>query len=164
MQIKLEKPAPRCSVCGREFGDKEEFTAALIAGAEDDAFARSDICNDCWPAQDHAQYHCYWTSSFNQEQRSPLLDPDLLWQVLHRSLPSVFDRQEAAEFAHIAALALLRMKKLKLVDEKEEQGRNVMVFDGSKKRERYHVPDVSLTEARMTELQEQLREFADGDH
>lgn len=158
MQMRIEKGALTCRVCGMPFADGEQYVVALKETEVEEKFDRSDVCLRCWPRQDDTSFRCYWRSNFATVKRSPLLDPDLLWQVFHRTIARVGEA-ESESFLYVSALALLRLKQLKLEDERDEDGRRFLIFALRRGKERYHVPDIRLDEKGIEVIQDRLADF-----
>jgi hypothetical protein len=160
MDIKIEKASPTCKVCGRNFRENEHFTAALKHGAADDEYSRTDICNGCWPDQNAKTFVCHWVSTSNVKRRPALLDSDVLWQALQRSLPAEGNPGQP-DVAYVAALGLMRLKQLTLEDTRRESTGEIMVFrDKGKPQREYQIADPRLDEAALTRVQDKLDEAA----
>jgi hypothetical protein len=171
MEIKIERASAACRVCSRPFRDGETVTAALRAGKEEGEYGRMDVCHDCWPKQDPRAFACHWLTQFSAKKRPALLDADVLWQALQRSLPTK-DSAGQPDVAYVAALGLMRLKQLVMEDTEREgdvsgadgsPGAEILVFrDKGKPVKEYRVADPRLTEAQMESVQERLSEAAGG--
>lgn len=163
MNIKFDRHAKACAQCGTPFKDEEKFVTALATTEEDAVFFRQDICQRCWPSQDAARYYCHWETTFSANFKPLLLDADTLWQVFARSHLQAFQDPQMAEFAYVAALALMRLKQLVLEDNGVRDGQSTMLFrTRGKVRATYEVPDCDLNEAALTRVQDALEAFLES--
>ena len=161
MEFKIARTSPTCRACSRAFRDEETLITALKQPGEE-TFERFDICNACWPKENHDAYRCFWSNSFSAKRRSPLLDADVLWQVFYHCQPKAEESPEAAEFAYVAALGLMRLKYLVLERTEKKKGTEFLVLRtrGDKKdRVTYEVRDPNLDVAGVERVQDKLGEF-----
>ena len=69
----------------------------------------------------------FWPNEYSTTKKPALLDPDLLWQVFHKARAG--KEPDMPKFAYVAALGLMRLKKLKLKATKREGKKEVLVFE-----------------------------------
>lgn len=163
MDFKIARGQKQCSVCGRSFADKDKFYVGLSPRAgEEGVFDRTDICQPCWDRQGPGNLTAFWPNEYSAQKRPALLDPDLLWQVFHRARKSA--EAEMPKFAYVAALGLMRLKKLKLKATRRTGKNEVLVFEtpGRKPREReeFEIVNPALDEAGVEQVQDRLGDLA----
>ena len=167
MDFKIARGRPRCSTCDRELRDGESYYVGLTASEEEGAFARADHCAKCWEGQDLGALTAWWPAEFSLNKKPALLDPDLLWQVFHAARAQKhkdFSQEEMHRFGYVAALGLMRLKKLKLKGTKRAKGTEFLIFQtpGRKASERkqYEVRNPELNEEAVIQVQDRLAELA----
>jgi hypothetical protein len=182
-EFRINRGQGRCSVTGRDFADGERFIVALKADTEQEgAFQRLDICMEAWERQGSEGFTAWWPSEHSSKRKPVLNDPDALWQVFHRTrrtnaeeAPGTgedaegsgavedLSREDLDRFAFVAALGLMRMKKLKLKGTRRSGRREYMVFETpgrAGRRESYEVLNPELDEAGVELVQERLSDLA----
>lgn len=167
MEFKISRSGKQCSVCARKFKNGEKYYAGLVARPkEEGVFDRADVCAECWKRQGSGSFVAHWLSEFTTERRPLVYDPDSLWQVFHRALSTEeAGKRDAAElkrFAYVAALGLMRLKHLKLIDSKRTKAGDFMVLEtrkNPKERKVYQVEDLGLDEKGIEAIQDRLAEL-----
>lgn len=169
MEFKIARGQGKCSITGRKFEDGEVFIVALSADpANEGAFVRRDICKEAWDRQSPGAFTAYWTSQHSTARKPVLLDPDLLWQIFHNARAeqtgeAKYTPEELNRFAYVAALGLLRLKKLKLQRTRRQGKKEWLVFETpgkAKERQEYEVQNPELDEAGVEAVQDRLADLA----
>ncbi len=169
MDFKIARGQGKCSITGRKFEDGEKFIVALSADPKQEgAFVRQDVCQQAWDRQSPGAFTAWWPSQYSTTRKPALLDPDLLWQVFHNARAEQgpeprFTPQELTRFAYVAALGLLRLKKLKLKGTRRQAKREFLVFETpgkAKDRAEYEVLNPELDEAGVEAVQDKLADLA----
>ncbi|MHC4841970.1 MAG: hypothetical protein ACYTDT_13615 [Planctomycetota bacterium] len=172
MEFKITRGQGKCSISDKQFEDGEQFIIALIPDAEVEGhFQRVEICGEVWERQDPSGYTAWWPSEFSTNKKPALLDPDLLWEIFHRARVPVeveegkepeFTAEELSQFEFVAALGLMRLKKLKMKDTIRKKGVEFMRFQTigkrAKDRKVYEVK-AGLDEAGILAIQDRLTEL-----
>lgn len=165
MEFKITRGSGRCTVTGRKFEDGEQFIVALSPDPKEEGlFQRQDICLAAWQRQSAGAFAAFWPSRYSVAKKPVLLDPDMLWQVFHRARTPVEgdDAAEMPRFAYVAALGLMRLKKLKLKGTRRQGKTEHLVFETpgkGKDRETYEVVNPGLDEAGIEKVQDRLSEL-----
>jgi hypothetical protein len=180
-EFKINRGQGKCSVTGRAFADGEKFIVALKPdGEQEGVFQRVDISMEAWERQGDGGYTAWWPSEFSSARKPALMDPDALWQVFHRArqgsgavsgnepgpdpLPvQGFTPDELNRFAYVAALGLMRLKKLKLKGTRRAGKKEYLVFETpgkAKDRTSYEVLNPELDEAGVEQVQDKLADLA----
>jgi hypothetical protein len=169
MEFKINRGQGKCSVSGRKFDDGEKFIVALSADpANEGAFVRQDISAEAWERQAQGSFTAWWPSQHSSARKPVLMDPDLLWQIFHNARAEQtgepkYTPTEMNRFAYVAALGLMRLKKLKLKGTRRKGKREWLVFDTpgkAKERQEYEVENPELDEAGVEAVQDKLSDLA----
>ena len=175
--FKINRGQGKCSITGRAFSDGEKYIVALRPdGEQDGVFQRVDVCMEAWERQGNEGYTAWWPTEFSTKRKPALYDPDALWQVFHRARPKTdqeadppegeaedLSREDLDRFAYVAALGLMRMKKLKLKGTRRTGKREYLVFETpgrASQRETYEVLNPELDEAGVEQVQDRLGDLA----
>lgn len=168
MDFKINRGAGKCSVTGREFTDGEKYIVALKPdGEQEGVFQRVDICLEAWERQGDGGYTAWWPTEHSSKRKPALLDPDALWQVFHRAHGprgenETFSDDELQRFAYVAALGLMRLKKLKLKGTRRTRKQEFLQFETpgrASERQEYEVLNPELDEAGVEQVQDKLSEL-----
>ena len=168
MEFKINRGSGKCSISGREFADGETYIVALKPdGEQEGAFQRVDIGMEAWERQGAGGYTAWWPTVFSKNRKPALLDPDAMWQVFHRATGpraegETFTEAELQRFAFVAALGLMRMKKLKLKGTRRAGKQEFFVYETpgrSAERRTFEVLNPALDEAGIEQVQEKLSEL-----
>lgn len=186
MDFKINRGQGKCSVTGRAFEDGETYVVALRpdpeAGEDEAIFRRLEISDEAWQDQNAEDYTAWWPTEYSTRRKPALFDPDALWEVFHKARrkqdeppppaqddePTTgnveeFSRDDLDRFAYVAALGLMRLKKLRLQGTKRRGKREYLVFEtkGRKKdRQSYQVPNPELDEQGVEQIQDRLADLA----
>lgn len=178
-EFKISRGQGKCAVTGRAFTDGETYVVALKPeGEQEGVFQRIDICMEVWERQGEAGYAAWWTTEHSSNPKPALYDPDVMWEVFHKArrtdeeklkadesgedAPPVFSQDDLNRFAYVAALGLMRMKKLKLKGTRRTGKREYLVFETpgrASQRQTYDVLNPELDEAGVEQIQERLSEL-----
>jgi hypothetical protein len=185
-EFKINRGQGKCSITGRAFQDGEKYIVALKPeGDAEGAFTRVDICMEAWERQGPEGYTAWWPSEYSSKRKPALMDPDALWEVFHkaRQTPAEgteetgqtpaeeeateetteqFTQEDLDRFAYVAALGLMRLKKLKLKQTRRAGKREYLVFETpgrASQRETYEVLNPELDEAGVEQVQDRLADL-----
>lgn len=167
MEFKITRGQGKCSVTGRSFADGEKYIIALNADpSQEGLFQRVEMCSEAWERQPSGAFIAWWPAEHSTNKKPALLDPDLLWEVFHRARAEQPDTRftpaELERFAYVAALGLMRLKKLKLKQTRRQGKREFLVFEvpgKTKDRQVFDVADPGLDEHGVTQVEERIAEF-----
>ena len=168
MDFKIARGHRECSVCDRAFEEGERYNVGLTPGDDDGTFVRSDVCAQCWERQGSGGFTAHWPAEFSTSKKPALLDPDMLWQVFHRANTGEgageVEPEMLPKFAYVAALGLMRLKKMKLKETKRTKAGEILVFETPGKRAKdrvlYEVLNPGLDEDGVTLVQDRLADLA----
>lgn len=166
MDFKITRGQGRCSLTNRPFEDGEKYIVALSPDpAQEGLFQRVEISLEAWERQSPGAFTAFWTSEYSSKRKPALMDPDLLWEVFHRARSpqeeSAFSAEEMQRFAYVAALGLMRLKKLKLQGTRRQGKTEYLVFETpGKGKQTYEVLNPELDENGVMQVEERLGELA----
>jgi hypothetical protein len=165
MDFKITRGHGRCSVTGRSFRDGETYMVALSHDPEQEGlFHRVEICMEAWERQSPGAFVAFWSNEYSSKRKPVLMDADLLWEVFHRACQPEpegdFTPQDLQRFAYVAALGLMRLKRLKLKGTRREPGAEYLVFETpGRAREIYEVLNPELDENAVMQVEERLADL-----
>lgn len=169
MEFKITRGQGKCSVTGRAFANGEKYIIALNADpAQEGLFQRVEMSLEAWERQPTGAFIAWWPAEHSTNKKPVLMDPDLLWEVFHRAraeqpADSKFSAGELDRFAYVAALGLMRLKKLKLKQTRRQGKREFLVFETpgkGKDRQTFDVANPELDEHGVMQVEERLAELA----
>jgi hypothetical protein len=155
----------KCSVTGRQFLDGEKYMVALSPDAQQEGvFQRVEISLEAWERQAEGAFIAFWPDEYSSKRKPALMDPDLLWEIFHRARQPIdedsqFTEADMQRFAYVAALGLMRLKKLKLQGTRREGRAEYLVFDTpgkGKEKQTYEVLNPGLDEHGVMSVEERL--------
>jgi hypothetical protein len=162
-EFKISRGSGRCSVTGREFTDGEKYMVALSAdAAQEGVFHRVEISMEAWKRQQEGAFVAFWPNEFSSKRKPVLMDPDLLWEVFHRARNPQTEGspQDLQRFAYVAALGLMRLKKLKLQGTRRERRTEYLIFHTpGKDKQTLEVVNPELDEDGVMQVEERLGEM-----
>ncbi len=141
-----------CLLCGTEFQEGEPCFSALQEDESGD-LTRKDFCSSCW-AENDAEFFSHWQTSFqNAHPRKKVDENELL--AFYNSLETK-KNGHAYELRYILALYLARKKKLQLIEIKNSEKGEELVFDCPENDKRTVILDPELSNERIEELTEEI--------
>lgn len=152
-QYKLGRRLAVCAGCGAEFSVGQRIHSGVRLGAE--ALERADFCARCWTQAPAGDWFSTWVSEKRPPRHKPLgPNPEVLWSLFTRG------GQEnpglAPEIRFVLALSLMRKRRLKLIGSRGEGAGEVMIFLSSRTGERFEVPNPSLSDERIAQVNQEL--------
>ena len=145
----------KCSITGRELQPGEKYFSALFD--ENGAFARRDYSAEAWTGVPEGAYS-FWSGRLplDSDARRPPIDDEMLFDCLRR----MDGETEPAKikFRYVVALLLMRRKRLKFVETRHEDDRDLLVLQSPQKGERVSVIDPQLSDQEMNAVQDEVFE------
>ncbi|MCC7510409.1 MAG: hypothetical protein IT464_13695 [Planctomycetes bacterium] len=166
-EFKINRGQGKCSVTGRAFADGEKYFVALSADPEHEGvFSRVDICMEAWERQSPGAFIAFWPAEYSSKRKPTLMDPELLWEIFHRARQPQTDEKftpdDLNRFAYVAALGLMRLKKLKLQGTRRAGKTEYLLFDTpgkGKDKQSYEVLNPALDEHGVMKVEERLSDL-----
>lgn len=167
-EFKISRGQGRCAVTGRSFSDGERYFIALSGDAENEGvFTRVEISAEAWERQSPGAFIAFWPAEFSSKPKPVLMDPDLLWEIFHRARQpqeeARFTPEEMQRFAYVAALGLMRLKKLKLQGTRRKGKSELSIFETpgrGKEKQTFEIPTPALDPDDIAGIEEKLAELA----
>ncbi len=158
---KITPATGSCCKCTREFGQGQDFVAAVREQGEE--FQRDDYCTECWSSLENGdkKYFAAWQAKMPQrEEKKKLFVDD---EVLSNFFVRLGEQPERVSFRFVLALVLMRKKILVYEALDKKDGRDVwlMRFRGDKKQ--YEVIDPHMTEEKISQVSRQLGQILAGE-
>ena len=149
----INRPLGQCAGTGKIIEPQEEYFAALIETAE--GLERKDFCAGFWQ-QNQPKVYCFWKSKMplpNQKKKI-FIDDDMLMAFFER-LGTETD-PDKINFRFVLTLVLMRKRKLKYDNSKNEDGKEIWQLKITGSHETAEVVNPHLTEDKIEELSSQL--------
>lgn len=161
-EYRIESPSRRCDACGREFGVGDACFAAVVETEGEEALARQEFCPDCW--QPREAFFSFWRTRVpepKEERRGPrLVDLARLMQLFERLGDE--ETADAQRFRYVLALALMRKRRLRLVQSRKTAGGGEELELREPGTDRTHlVRTPGLSEDEVLAVADRLREILD---
>lgn len=161
MDWNIARSQRRCSGCGREFAEEEEYYSALLeAGAE---FERRDFCPSCWAGRGEAARagaFSFWKTEVPKadQPKKVFVDDRVIFDFFQR-LASEEDQPVRRNFRYILGLMLLRKKRLKFKDVVRADGKEYLVLRRSRTQEEHRVLNPGLSDAEVEQVKAELTQI-----
>jgi hypothetical protein len=152
MDYEIQRFTRHCAVTGRELAPGAEFYTALVAaGAE---LKRIDYSIEAWRGPPEGALACWKSHVPAPDARRPRMAPNEVLLELFAGLEGVAEKED---MRLVMALLLVRRRVLRLEGrEKDNAGRDVLVLHSPRDDTTYRVTDVTPSEARAKEIQDEL--------
>jgi hypothetical protein len=153
LDYQIQPNTRRCVVSGRELQPGEKFYSVLIE--EGVRFVRRDYSPEAWTGPPEEAFS-FWVGRVPQPQskRRLVLDDDLL----HDCFLRLEGQGEPGKvnFRYILALLLMRRRRLKFEETRQEGGQEVLCLRCARTGDRHAVVNPRLTEEEMQQVQEDV--------
>ena len=149
----IQNSTRRCAATGRELQPGERYFSVLLD--EGGKFVRQDYSQEAWPGPPRAAFS-FWQgriSSPSAPRRAPI-DEEMLLECFHRLEGE--QGPDKVRFRFVLALLLLRKKRLRLAEARQEAGQEVLVVHCPKSGGRYAVVDPQLADAELESVQDDV--------
>jgi hypothetical protein len=143
----------RCAVSGRELRPGERYYSVLLD--EGGKFHRLDYSSESWQGPPAGAFS-FWSGRISADQgdRRPQIDDDLLLECFQR-LEADTDPGRV-NFRYVAALLLMRRKRLKFEEARTEGDREVLSLREVRSRTLHQVVNPRLNEEAMATVQDEV--------
>jgi hypothetical protein len=152
-EYQIQSSTLRCALTGRELKAGERYYSVLLL--QGGKFIRNDYSKDAWQGPPQAAFG-FWQGKVpaGQKPRRLPIDDDLLVECLTRLEDD--PTPEKTSFRYVVALLLMRRKRLRLEETKEEDGREVMVLRCARTGDRHHIADPGLSDEELEAAQDDV--------
>jgi len=159
-EYQIQASTRRCAATARELQPGERYFSVLLE--ESGSLVRKDYCLESWKGPPLGAFG-FWQARLatGQTPRRPPIDDDLLLECFQRLAPEGADepgRQEGnrVSFRYVLALLLMRRRRLRLEDTRQEGGREVLILRCTRSGERFQVTDPGLSDDQLEAVQEDV--------
>jgi hypothetical protein len=152
-EYQIDANTRRCAASGRELQVGERFFSVLLQDGS--RLVRRDYSSEAWKGAPHGAIG-FWSGRIpaGTEPRRLPIDDDLLLDCLER-LEGETDPARM-RFRYVAALLLMRRKRLKFEQAATEEGQEVLLLRCPRSRNLHRVVNPRLTEEEMAAVQEEV--------
>jgi len=151
-EYRIEPSTRRCRVSGRELRPGERcFTVLLDQGG---SFVRHDYAAENWSGPPPEAFSFWQGRVAADGPRKPVVDDEVLMDCFAR----LEGRTEPARlrFRYVAALLLMRRKRLRFEEARTEDGREVLLLRCSRKGTKHRVVNPCLCDEELAEVQDDV--------
>ncbi len=153
VDYQIQENTRRCCVSGRELPPGERFYTVLVE--EGGSFKRRDYSTEAWQGAP-ADSFGFWMGRVpaQEQQHRPRIDDEMLFDCFRR----LEHETEPARinFRYVVALLLMRRKRFRFEEARQENGHEVMALRCVRSRELFQVINPRLTEEAMAAVQEEV--------
>jgi hypothetical protein len=153
MDYQIQASTRRCTVTGQELRPGERCYSVLLD--EGGKFIRKDYSEAAWQGPPEGAFS-FWKTRLadGQTPRRPAIDDEMLLDCFRR-LEGERESGKVA-FRYVLALLLLRRKRLRLDETRQEGGQEVLALRCMRKGERFQVVDPGLSDHELEAVQEDV--------
>lgn len=149
----IQGPTRVCAATGRELKPGDRFHAVLTE--RDGKLVRTDYAAEAWPgAAPDAVAHWTGRVQADDKPRKPVVNDDILLGCFERLKDST--DADGLNFRYVAALLLMRRKRLRFEDVIHDADRDVMLLKDAKGGAVHQVTDPRLTDEQIAAVQVEL--------
>ena len=152
-EYQIQPNTRRCTVSGRELQPGERYFSVLLDEAG--KFVRKDYGADAWHGSP-VDAVGFWAGRVPAAgaRRRPPIDDDMLLACFQRLEGRT--EQASQHFRYVLALLLMRRKRFKFEEVRNDDGREVLVLKCGRTGARHEVANPHLTDEQMAAVQEDV--------
>jgi hypothetical protein len=149
----IQPHSRRCVVSGRELQPGDRFYSVLLD--EGGNFIRQDYAAEAWQGPPERAFS-FWAGKVSspQKKRRLIVDEDLLQDCFRRLEGEV--EPGKANFRYIVALLLMRRRRLKFEETRQEGGQEILYLRCTRSGECYQVVHPRLTDEELLAVQDEV--------
>jgi recombinational DNA repair protein (RecF pathway) len=153
IDYQIQPNTRRCAVSGRELQPGERYFSVLLEEAG--KFVRKDYADESWQGPPPGAFS-FWVGRIAppQGKRRQPIDDDVLVDCLQRLEGQ--EEPSRLKFRYVVALLLLRRRRLRLDEVRQEGPREVLAFRCCRTGARYTVVNPSLQDDEIATVQEDV--------
>ena len=142
----------RCAATGRELRPGDRFFSVLLD--HDGKLERRDFSAEAWSGPPTGTFS-FWSGKISaDDHRRPPIDDEMLVECFQR-LEGDPDPGRVS-FRYVVALLLMRRRRFRVEEAREENGQEILSLRCSRTRELYEVVNPRLAEAELAAVQEEV--------
>ena len=152
-EYQIQANSRRCVLTGRELQPGEKFYSVLLDEAG--KFVRRDYSVEAWRGPPQGAFS-FWLGKVPKEEttRKPRIDDEILLDCFQRLETET--EPERVNFRYVVSLLLMRRKRLKFEEAREEGEQEILRLRDSRTRKIHEVVNPRLSEAAMEAVQEEV--------
>jgi len=153
LDYEIQPNTRRCAATGRELQPGEKYHSVLIE--QEGKLVRRDFADNAW-SEPPSDAFCFWTGRVpgKEQVRKMRIDADLLLDCFQRIDGST--GTDKINFRYVLALLLIRSKRLKYLESRMLDGREILHLRCFRSEARYDVVNPGLTEQELAAVQEEV--------
>jgi hypothetical protein len=152
LDYEIQPNTRRCAATGRDLQPGEKYHSVLIE--HEGKLLRQDFAEAAWSKPPGA--FCFWAGRVpsKDQVRKMRIDADLLLDCFDRLDGSA--GTDKINFRYVLALLLIRSKRLKYLESRMQDGREILQVRCLRGGKRYDVVNPGLTEQELAAVQEEV--------
>ena len=149
----IQNSTRRCAITGRELQPGERYFSVLLD--EGGTFTRKDFSLEAWKGPPAGAFS-FWQGrlSVGQAPRRPPIDDEMLMECFNRLDGEV--EPNKLSFRFVLALLLMRRRRFKLEEARQEAGQEVLVLRCTRTGTRHQVLDPGLSDEELETVQDDV--------
>jgi hypothetical protein len=153
LDYEIQPPTRRCAATGRALLPGEKYHSVLVE--QEGKLVRQDFASTAW-AKPPTGAFCFWMCRVpsKDQVRKMRIDADLLLECFQRLDGSA--GTDKINFRYVLALLLIRSKRLKLIDSRTQDSREILRLRCLRGGTHYDVVNPGLTEQELAAVQEEV--------
>jgi hypothetical protein len=153
LDYEIQPNTRRCAATGRDLQPGEKYHSVLIE--HDGKLVRQDFAEGAW-SKPPAGAFCFWAGRVpsKDQVRKMRIDADLLLDCFERLDGSA--GADKINFRYVLALLLIRSKRLKYLESRMQDGREILQVRCQRGGKRYDVVNPGLTEQELAAVQDEV--------
>src|ERR1700722_10901388 len=149
----IQNSSRRCAITGRELKPGERYYSVLLD--EGGTFTRKDFSLEAWQGPPDGAFS-FWQGRLTagQSPRRPPIDDELLVECFNRLEGEA--EQSKLSFRFVLALLLMRRRRFKMEEARQNGGQEVLVLRCTRTGARYQVLDPGLSDEELETVQDDV--------
>jgi hypothetical protein len=160
LDYEIQPHTRRCAATGRDLHSGEKYHSVLIE--QEGKLVRQDFADTAW-TKPPAGAFCFWTGRVpsKEQVRKMRIDADMLLDCFQRLDGSA--GADKINFRYVLALLLIRSRRLKYLDCRTQDGREILRLRCLRGETQYDVVNPGLTEDELAAVQEEVLQVVGWD-
>jgi hypothetical protein len=153
MDYQIQNSSRRCAISGRELQPGERYYSVLLD--EGGTFTRKDFSMESWQGPPAGAFS-FWQGRLptGQAPRKPPIDDELLVECFNRLEGEA--EQNKLSFRFVLGLLLMRRRRFKLEETRQDGGQEVLMLRCLRTGERIEVLDPKMSDEDLESVQEDV--------
>ena len=159
-ELEIDKPLGQCYGTGKKIEYGEEYFGSLVETEQ--GLERRDFCTDYWQ-NENPDVFCFWKTKFPDpdQKKQIFVDDDMLMAFFERLEKET--EQEKINFRFVLALILMRKRRLKYDDTKNDDGKEIWQLRVVGEKHIVEVINPHLDEEQIEQLSSQIGQILHTD-